>query len=462
MLDLIIIGAGLTGLFAAYTAARAGLRVRVIAKGMGTTHWHAGTIDLLGYMPNGEETVVDWMEALSELPSAHPYRLLGVATIIKALDEFQRLAAAGGLPYERAGANMNLSIAGAPEEQISQKHDADGQVYDVTLGRNCLLISPIGAVRPVYLAPTAQLAGNLSDERPLVIVGLTGMPDFYPALIAENLQRQGHRARSATVPLGPLTKRRDNNPLQLARLLDQPGPQAQLTEMVVDVAEAGERVGLPAVLGLNAHSRLFTLLHEASADQARQTSRSHDGRRSGLSFFEIPTLPPSVPGMRLDATLRSQLARLGVRVEIGMEVCRFGATGRRIEWIETETGSRPLRHRAHNYLLATGGILGGGINGDRGGRVQETVFDLPLSAPQTRSQWLRPLFLDRRGHPIFQGGVSVDSRFRPLDQAGEPVYDNLWAAGAVLAHTDPIRERSREGIAITTGYAAANAVASGQ
>ena len=462
MIDLLVIGAGLTGLFAAYTAARAGLRVRVIAHGAGATHWHAGTIDLLGYVPQKEKAVANWAQALPELPSAHPYRLLGVEKIATALDEFQRLTAAAGLPYVRANADMKRPASNALEEGILQRSDPNERADNVNLGRNCQLISPVGAARPIYLAPTAQHAGNLEDDRPLAIVGLTGMPDFYPELIAANLQRQGHLARSVSLPLIQLTKRRDHSPVQLARLLDQPAAQELLTEMVIDATAAGERVGLPAVLGLNAHLPLLTKIQEELVGRDPKTSKSYESQGSGLSVFEIPTLPPSVPGLRLDAALRAQLDCLGVRVEIGMEVCAFYTTGRRIEWIETETGSRPLRHRALNYLLATGGILGGGIFAHRCGRVEETVFDLPLTAPQTRPQWLRPLFLDRRGHPIFQSGVSVNDHFRPLDHAGAPIYDNLWAAGAILAHTDPIRERSREGIAITTAYAAANAVISGQ
>jgi glycine/D-amino acid oxidase-like deaminating enzyme len=37
MVDLIVIGAGLSGLMAAYTAAKAGLSVRVAAKGLGSS-----------------------------------------------------------------------------------------------------------------------------------------------------------------------------------------------------------------------------------------------------------------------------------------------------------------------------------------------------------------------------------------------------------------------------------------
>ena len=149
MLDLLVIGAGLTGLFAAYTAARAGLRVRVIAHGAGATHWHAGTIDLLGYLPNGQDAVANWTQALPELPPAHPYRLLGVDAIAQALDEFQHLAAAAGLPYVRAAGATDLNTSGPQAEPISQRDAPAEQFHDPNLGQNAALISPVGAARPV-------------------------------------------------------------------------------------------------------------------------------------------------------------------------------------------------------------------------------------------------------------------------------------------------------------------------
>ena len=133
------------------------------------------------------------------------------------------------------------------------------------------------------------------------------------------------------------------------------------------------------------------------------------------SIFEIPTLPPSVPGIRLYQALRKHLLQLGVRVEAGMEAIGFKTDGGgTIRWVETATSARPLKHHAKSYLLTTGGILGGGFNSDHTGRVWETIFDLPLTVPQQRSQWFQPAFLHPIGQPVFHGGVPINRQFQPV------------------------------------------------
>jgi glycerol-3-phosphate dehydrogenase subunit B len=170
--------------------------------------------------------------------------------------------------------------------------------------------------------------------------------------------------------------------------------------------------------------------------------------------------------MRFFHALRSKLQTMGVRVESGMEVIRHSSSVIRhpspshIEWVATETSARPLKHRARHFLLATGGILGGGLVGELDGRVRETIFNLPVTAPQKRSDWFSPGFLDSQGHPVFTGGVAVGPDFRPINETGQPIYENLWAAGNLLAYADPIRERSLEGTAVATGIAAGKAIIS--
>ncbi|MFN8441777.1 MAG: glycerol-3-phosphate dehydrogenase subunit GlpB [Caldilineaceae bacterium] len=414
MFDLLVIGAGLTGLTAALTAAQAGLKVGIIAKGMGATHWHAGTIDLLGYLPGADQPVSAPFEALASLPADHPYHRLGADTIRQSLASFQQMLNEVGLTYANA----------------------------TTAGQNLSLPSPVGAVRPVYAAPTAQLGGTLGQKDPLLLVGFRGLRDFYPKLIAENLCKQGYQARAELVPLDLIWSRRDINLVHLAEALDQSANRHHLGAALKKLVHPSERIGLPAILGLDQH----------------QLTLSELQTQTGATVFEIPTLPPSVPGIRLYRALRTQLQKQGVRIEANMEVSSFGAQEGRIQWVETATSSRPLRHYASNFLLATGGILGGGFNSDAAGNVWEVVFRLPLTAPQDRRQWFQSKFLDARGHPIFHGGVEVNKQWQPIDGAGNLIYRNLWAAGGLLAHADPIRERSLEGLAITTGMVAAGSV----
>lgn len=414
MLDLLVIGAGLAGLQAAYTAARAGARVRLIAKGLSATHWAAGTVDVLGYAPAAEGAAPALVQrplaAIASLTAPHPYGLLGREQVAGALEAFTDLAREVGVPYE-GSAN----------------------------GDNLLLPSPVGAPRPAFLAPRAQRDGDLSRAEPLLIVGFQGMRDFYPELIAANLNKQGFAARAAFLPLSLLTAQHDRNTVQLALGLDDSLLSARLGGELKRLVKPGERIGLPAILGMVNHQRVLN-------DLRMQT---------GAIVFEIPTLPPSVPGIRLHAALRKQVEALGVRVEIGMEGIGFHAEGDVIQWVETSTSSRPLKHRATKFLLATGGILGGGFNSDHHGRVWEVIFNLPLTAPQQRHQWFQSQFMDPQGHPVFRGGVAVNRDWQPVNADGALVYRNLWAAGGLLAGGDYIQERSLEGVALASGRAAA-------
>jgi glycerol-3-phosphate dehydrogenase subunit B len=105
--------------------------------------------------------------------------------------------------------------------------------------------------------------------------------------------------------------------------------------------------------------------------------------------------------------------------------------------------------------LATGGILGAGIVAEENGTLREVIFDLPLAAVPERSRWFDPEFLSLRGHPVYRAGIAVNKRLQPLDAADGVIYTNLYVAGTTLAHCDALRERSFEGVALSTGFVAA-------
>jgi hypothetical protein len=189
--------------------------------------------------------------------------------------------------------------------------------------------------------------------------------------------------RAALLPWSVLSAQHDRNNAQLAELLDDARTQQRLIDALKPVVKPGERVGLPAILGRHAHPQALAAL------------------QAGLNtdVFEIPTLPPNVPGIRLATALRHALEARGVRVEIGMEAVGFHAEAGVIESVESATSARPLKHRASAFLLATGGVLGGGFNSDHTGRFWETVFDLPLTVPQDRRRGSAQISSTRRVSP---------------------------------------------------------------
>lgn len=416
--DVLVIGAGLAGLTTAWQAAAHGKSVRVIAKGWGATHWHAGCVDVLGYWPVESDTAVTNPAAtLPDLLAAnpqHPYALVGPARLAAALEGLKQLCADAGYP-----------LLGS-------------------LDKNWRLPTAVGAARPTCLAPATMTAGDLDDNAPMLLVGFKQLPDFFANVAADNLAQQGTPARHVTLDLPALAGRNFTTSVQLARFMHQSDFRAAVAQAVKPHMGDAARVGFPAVLGLE----------EATA--VHQDMQAQLGR----PVFEIPGLPPSVAGIRLHRILKAAIEKNGGRVYDGMEAIGFAADGGRVTAVHTETSGRPRQHRYEQVVLATGGILGGGIVTNHAGEVCEVIFELPLHTPENRLEWFRRDFLDKQGHPIYRAGVSVNENFQPMNGQqtgnGRIVYQNLYAAGNTLAGADSIIERSFDGIALATGFAVGN------
>ena len=402
----VVIGAGLSGLTAAWQASKTGLRTKVIAKGWGATHWGSGCIDVLGYHPVGaQEPLINLAEGLQDLingNSNHPYALIGLEKLAEALTALQALCQTSGYP-----------LLGS-------------------LDKNWLLPSAAGAIRPTCLAPETMIAGDLRSSEAMLIVGFEGYHDFFPHFAAANLEAQGFEAQAIVIDLPSLRSRQRLDTITLARLFDQDDFRAEVAEVIKPHLGDAARVGLPAVLGLR------------NSLGAQRDIESRLGRR----IFEMPGLPPSVPGMRLHNLLVNTIQKAGGRVENGMEVVAFsgerGAGSGRIEAVWTESAARRTPHSAQEFILATGGFLGGGIKTHHLGYAQETIFDLPLTNPLPRSDWFQDSFLNSEGQPLFQSGVRFDADFRAE-------YNNLYVIGCNLPG-DFVRERSLEGVALGSGY----------
>lgn len=415
--DVLVIGAGLAGLTAAWRATRHGQRTRVIAEGRGAMYWHAGCIDVLGYYPvDAPRALASPAEGIAALLSdnpQHPYGIGSIDALDEALQAFAALCDDAGYPMHGS------------------------------LERNWLLPSAVGAFRPTCLAPETMIAGDLRRSEPMLIVGFQHLHDFYPSLVADNLTYQDVLARDTMLDLPTLRRRRFTTTALLAMMFDEPGFRTEVIRELKPKVGHAARVGFPAVLGL---------------ERPLEVKRDLEAQL-GCEVFEIPTPPPSVPGMRLYRILEAAIERNGGRIFDGMAARSADSRDGRITTVWTEAAARRQPHRAEHFVLATGGILGGGIFAAQDGTVREVIFDLPVSAPRDRDDWFRRDFLDPEGHPIQKAGVVVDDMLQPVDRDGDVVYENLYAAGTTLAHAETLRERSFEGVAVATGYLAGERMA---
>lgn len=405
MREAIVIGAGLSGLMGALALAEAGMRPLVLAKGQGATHWAAGTIDLWGADDRSPRAA---LAALAESQPQHPYARLGAYAVEEAITRFRVLSEAARYPY----------VGG--------------------MERNVLLPTAVGALRPAALLPATMAAGDARLGGEILIAGFHELRDFYPQLAADNLTAQGIPARGIYLALPAIPRRLDFNTRSLANLFDDAAFRRAIGRQLREQRGNATRIGLPAVLGLRDPMGVVADLQHLS----------------GAQIFEIATLPPSVPGMRLFNLLRDAIEQRGGRFQIGSEVMRAAGEGRLLTTLYSEAAAREQEHRARRVLLATGGIAGGGLRTEYGGVARETALGLPLEMPASRADWFAPKFLDPRGHPAFAGGIRVDERLRPLGVDGVPIYQNVAVAGAALGGADTLRERSRTGVAIASGWAA--------
>lgn len=406
--DAVVIGAGTAGLVAGTRLAQAGARVAVLAKGVGSTHLAPATLDVLGYAPDPVQEPLRAVERLVAERPDHPYALLGTEVLADAVGWFAQTVASGPLP---------------------------GYAYAGGLEHNGRYPSALGALRPSALVPETMAAGEAGELRRVCIVGTPALRDFHPSLCAGNLAAAGIEARAVSLDLR--LDRADASTLGLARLFDDPGWRAHFCAQLALALRSEEHVGLPALLGLDDP-------HGVLADMQE---------RLGRRVFEIPTLPPSVPGMRLYEILRAALRAGGGRLMLGAEVVDTVREGGRLTAVTTHAAGRDLTYVAPWFVLAAGGFASGAIELDSRWVTHERVLGLPLRGlPAEGEPRFVPQYLDEQ--PLARVGVAVDGELR-----AEGV-DNVVVAGAALPGAIPWRELSGEGIALASGYRAAQIVSS--
>ena len=289
--DMIVVGVGLSGLTAAGAAAHGGLKVALVATGPGSFVLGSGCLE----------------EQEFARPGAAP-------EMADAIAFFREIAQTAGCPYEG---------------NVSAGH---------------LLPTILGSYKSFALAPRFLWNADPGSSRSTAIVGIKELSCFDENFIAERLNEHARRLgfnstyQARQISLAPMFKGPVTTVRIAARFDSYQGFRAELLSALRIAASGFERILVPAMLGLNSSEKdLVQFEHEL-----------------GCSLCELPTLPPSISGLRLFHGLRGYLSEIGVELFEGFPVVKLQISGGLCTEVVIASPGHPLILRGDSVALATG------------------------------------------------------------------------------------------------------------
>lgn len=394
--DTIIIGGGLCGLTAGIELSRKGQKCLIVSSGQSALHFFSGSFELCSLSDNP-------YDAMSSFDETHPYSRIGIERV--------RDLAAEVKPFFK---EVGITLKGAKDA-------------------NHWRITPLGILKRAWLTmdeyATIPSDGKVQWKK-IALLNIDGFLDFHPSCIAGGLSEIGIDTVVKIISMPELERLR-NNPTEMrstniAKTLtgDMINVMAaRINEYAKDV----DAVFMPAVVGLDGCSEVVRLKEYVDRP---------------LHF--ISTLPPSVPGIRLQLMLKRHFQKLGGIYMLGDSVTGGEFEGGRLKAITTRNHGES-RFEADNFILASGSLFSKGLVSDMD-VVREPVFGLDVDFLTGRSLWYNKNMFDTQ--PYMSFGVSVGKDFHVLRNGAE--VDNLYAAGAVLSGANALKEGSGAGVSILT------------
>ena len=421
--DVAIIGGGLAGLTCGIALQQRGKRCVIINNGQAAIDFASGSLDLLSRMPDGStvENINENLTALRTALPAHPYSLLGAEKVIAKAQDFERLANA-----------LNLDLIGSSE-------------------KNHWRVTGLGSLRGAWLSPNSvpTVQGNETfPHKRIAVLGIEGYHDFQPQLLAANLVLNPQFAHcevtSGFLNIPQLDELRQNarefRSVNIAQLLEHKLAFNDLVSEIIESAQGANAVLLPACFGLE-NQEFMNALRDATK----------------LALFELPTLPPSLLGMRQRIQLRRKFESLGGLMINGDSALNAHFEDDRVHCIKT----RLLEDEeiiADNFVLAAGSFFSKGLVSEFD-KIYEPVFESDIIGVEgfndkDRFSWTNHRFANPQ--PYQSAGVAINE-YCQVQKCGQ-FLANLYAIGNVIGGFNALELGCGSGVAVVTALAVADEI----
>ncbi|WP_413283457.1 glycerol-3-phosphate dehydrogenase subunit GlpB [Vibrio sp. MA40-2] len=421
--DVIIIGGGVAGYSAGMQCLEHGLKTAIISSGQSALHFSSGSIDLLSHSPITNQPIRSPLKEIAKLDQQlpnHPYAKLGVDKVLNALDWFQAKMQDEGLPLSKLDSLQNH--------------------YRITT---------MGTLKPTWLSqPFVRKIDysfdNLKGIKRIVMLSVQGFRDFQPQIAQDNLKRY---TEFSAIPIetinvtltafGQLNRNpHDFRSIDISRILRNDHQFKEFADQLMSAANTDDLVVLPSIMG---NGDGLTLLNKLKG-------------YTKLNFHEVPTMPPSLLGIRIEDTMMRTFIKNGGGLHKGDEVLKgnFEEDNGTLTLTSVQTKKMAeLPLSAKHFIFATGSFFSKGLIAQQQ-QILEPVFDLDMCDIGERPDWHQGEFFSPNPHEFLSFGVQTDERFLPSIQ-GKKV-SNLFCAGAVLSDYNPISHGCGSGVAISTAF----------
>lgn len=326
MYDVIVIGQGLTGMLSAIWAKEQGYRTALIAAGAGKIVQSSGVMDLI---PGSADS-------LKETKSSFQLESVANSLLDDAAEKFKELTKTIGYPYKGSLSSPVNIVTGA------------------------------GHIKQTIFYPKS--ISPVPEQGHVIIVGFQEISDFQPIYAGQNLQKAYPQLKVDVIKI-QLGKHSQRTLTQLdaARLLEHEETRSHCLEQItIQMNEKNlskpDLFVFPASLGMENWQEIVAQFET----------------ELGAAITEAVGMPPNATAVRLHNRLKKHAVKLGVRIYSDTTTVGSVIEENRIKAIKIKTSNQVTELQGKQIILATGGILGGGLEVMSAG-LKETALGLEVN-----------------------------------------------------------------------------------
>lgn len=399
--DVIIIGSELDAFVASIRLNELGFSTRIFSNGKGSLLYSLGNIKILDLIDKNIKKNSPYSH-FHKLNLNHPYNIIGKENVKKSIDWFFGLDVFNRLKFDQYDYNINT-------------------------------LSPIGLKISCVGLYYKQICFNDLENQEVSIVEFENYKDFHSELIAKSIKKFTKSIEIVKIKQPDISKNSDSSALAIS-FDNLENPENYFNNLKKRLKKNSSIVIFPAVMGVNKYIKVI------------QTAEKILNKKC----VEAPTLPPSIPAIRLNLDLEKEAMQHN-NLHKNSIISKAKIENKKCLFVK-DNFDRTFT--ADTFIVSNGGILMGGLKVYSNGDIKEKIFNPKIQNNNHLLKEKTSLSLNA----LQTSGVVTNKKLNPFSD-NNSIIKNIFYTGRNLANWNPSTEFSGEGVSIASGWYTANNIA---